>query len=184
MECVGATRPRCTSRTIIKLHPLHAKPIYAACIFGIPGFLTHCNTWAGSFHELLTLDTPHTDALMHLPNAPLPTEVLERRRLRLLFEQEMASDKDATAAARAGRRVAPPALPHCSANVAPERACAAKKGVTVKQRNQMRVFAGITHTPMPSSADIDSMTKEEAGQWIHKRWSVWVQHGHAALQGQ
>ena len=28
--------------------------------------------WAGSFDELLTLDSPRTDAPMHLPQAPKP----------------------------------------------------------------------------------------------------------------
>ena len=37
-----------------------------------PGFLTQRDAWAGSFHELLTLDTPRTDCPMHLPTPPVP----------------------------------------------------------------------------------------------------------------
>ena len=39
-------------------------------LFGLKGFLTRRDAWAGSFHELLTLDTPRTDAPLHLPDAP------------------------------------------------------------------------------------------------------------------
>ena len=64
-------------------------------LFGIPGFLTHRDAWAGSFHELLTLDTPRTDAPMHLPEPPAQHAVRERRRLRRLFEEEMAAGEPA-----------------------------------------------------------------------------------------
>ena len=64
-------------------------------LFGIPGFLTHRDAWAGSFHELLTLDTPRTDAPMHLPEPPAPHVARERRRLQRLFEEEMAAGEPA-----------------------------------------------------------------------------------------
>ena len=38
-------------------------------LFGLPNYLTKRDAWAGSFAELLTLDTPRTDAPMHLPDA-------------------------------------------------------------------------------------------------------------------
>ena len=38
----------------------------------VPGFLTQRDAWAGSFHELLTLDAPRTDCPMHLPTPPVP----------------------------------------------------------------------------------------------------------------
>jgi hypothetical protein len=41
-------------------------------LFGLPNFLTKRDAWAGSFHELLTLDAPRTDTPMHLPAAPPP----------------------------------------------------------------------------------------------------------------
>ena len=92
-------------------------------------------------------------------------------------------DEDAAAAARAGRRLVPPAPRHCSASIGPARACAAEKGVSQKQRNQMRVFASVTHSELPSEETIDAMSKEEAGQWIHERWTASVQHGRAARRG-
>jgi len=38
----------------------------------VPGFLTQRDAWAGSFHELLSLDEPRTDCPMHLPTPPVP----------------------------------------------------------------------------------------------------------------
>lgn len=38
----------------------------------VPGFLTQRDAWAGSFHELLTLDSPRKDCPMHLPTPPVP----------------------------------------------------------------------------------------------------------------
>eukprot|EP01052_Picozoa_sp_SAG31_P041257 SAG31_NODE_6206_length_2122_cov_1.416708_1_plen_106_part_10 len=42
-------------------------------LFGLPGFLSKRDAWAGSFDELL-LDTPRSieDMPMHLPDAPKP----------------------------------------------------------------------------------------------------------------
>ena len=42
-------------------------------LFGLSGFLTKRDAWAGSFGELLTEKEPRTDAPMHLPDAPPPT---------------------------------------------------------------------------------------------------------------
>ena len=50
----------------------------------------------------------------------------------------------------------------------------------VLQRNQMKVFASITHAEMPARAVIDRMSKEEAGEWIHGKWAAWVAHGKGA----
>ena len=129
--------------------------------------MTHRDAWAGSFHELLTLDSPRTDAPMHLPDAPLTHEVREHRRLQRAFAETEA------ASAVAGV----PSPRHCSANMGPISVCAAEDGVTTKQKNQMRWFASMTHTAVPSPAELGRMSKEEAGRWIHGRWTAWVRHG-------
>jgi hypothetical protein len=142
-------------------------------LFGIPGYLTQRDAWAGSFHELLTLQAPRQDAPMHLPDAPPPHEERERRRVRRL--------RDAAAETVAAGR----APLHCSATSAlaqgigvPSGECAVDgDAVTRKQRNQIKVFAAMTHKAPPSEEVLLSMSKEEAGLWIHQRWAEHMDHG-------
>lgn len=135
------------------------------------------DAWAGSFHELLTLDEPRTDAPMHLPDGPPLFEERERQRRRLIAEQELREGSGELDIA------APSPRPrHCSAAAAAAQRevgeCAADgDAVTMKQRNRIKVFASMTHTEPPPEADLAAMTKEEAARWIHERWTAWVQHG-------
>ena len=147
-------------------------------LFGIPGYLTQRDAWAGSFHELLTLQAPRKDTPMHLPDAPPPHE--ERRRR--LQRQSLLRDEANAEAAAAGR-----APLHCSATSAaaaaagagaPSGECAVDgNAVTRKQRNQIEVFAAMTHVAPPSERELSSMSKEEAGLWIHTRWAEHMHHG-------
>jgi hypothetical protein len=140
-------------------------------LFGIPGFLTQRDAWAGSFHELLTLDQPRTDAPMHLPDAPPAHEERERRRRRRLERQQHAG----VATNRQPRQHEPK---HCSGNTGPAFVCASSSdSVTVKQRNQMKWFASLVGELPPTTEEMDSMDKEAAAQWVHTRWARWVAHG-------
>jgi hypothetical protein len=161
------------------------------------------DAWAGSFHELLTLQTPRTDAPMHLPDAPPPAA--ERRRARRLRSMRRLRDGDAAAAAAAGGSAAGAAAAHtdtaephplhCSAAARPSRAaagghrddpsrggsprgeCAADhSSITQKQRNQIAWFAALTQMAAPPEDTLRSMDKEQAGHWIHSRWAEWLGH--------
>jgi hypothetical protein len=94
-------------------------------LFGVPGFLTKRDAWAGSFHELINLQTPRTDAPMHLPDAPTSQAQGvsdERRRLR---QQDERTPRHCSAA---------------TAGVPGADACAADGSrLTMKQRNRMKV---------------------------------------------
>ena len=114
-------------------------------LFGVPGFLTRRDAWAGSFHELLTLTTPRTDAPMHLPDGP-PIHAereRERRRLQQLEEENLnlMGSEEAAAAATDGEEQSPR---HCSSSAAAAASatsggeCAADgDSVTQKQRNRI-----------------------------------------------
>eukprot|EP01046_Picozoa_sp_COSAG06_P044003 COSAG06_NODE_5858_length_3243_cov_4.755407_2_plen_204_part_00 len=151
-------------------------------LFGVPGFLTRRDAWAGSFHELLTLTTPRTDAPMHLPDGPPIHAERERERRRLQqLEEEMGSEEAAAAATDGGEQ----SPRHCSSSAAAAAAsttdggeCAADgDSVTQKQRNRIKVFSAMTNSLAPSEAELAAMTKDEAAQWQHERWAEWVGHG-------
>jgi hypothetical protein len=166
-------------------------------LFGVPGFLTRRDAWAGSFHELLTLTTPRTDAPMHLPDGP-PIHAerekeRERRRLQQLEEEEnlnlMGSEEAAAAATDGEEQEQSPR--HCSSSSSSSSSSAAATAsaggggecaadgdsVTQKQRNRIKVFSAMTNSVAPSEAELAAMTKDEAAQWQHERWAEWVGHG-------
>ena len=129
-------------------------------LFGVPGFLTQRDAWAGSFHELLTLETPRTDAPMHLPDGPPLHAERQRRRL------WQADGEVGEAQPR-----------HCSAAPEAEECGADDAGVTQKQRNRMAWLSALTHTAAPSEPELARMTKAEAARWGGERWAEWVGHG-------
>jgi hypothetical protein len=130
-------------------------------LFDIPGFLTHRDAWAGSFHELLTLNESRQDAPLHLPNAPPSIEQHGRRRHLALQDTEVQPV-------------------HCSMNAGPTSACSADtRSVTSKQRNQMRFFASILRRDVPTEselASLDNTPRVAASTWIHRQWQEWVTH--------
>ena len=139
-------------------------------LFGVPGFLTMRDAWAGSFHELLTLKTPRTDAPLHLPDGPP------------LFAERQARQARQLRAASEATRVGERGERHCSSAEAARRhgfgECAAEgTAVTTKQRNRIKWLASMTHVAPPPEAALARMTKEEAARWIHARWEDWVRHG-------
>ena len=143
------------------------------------------DAWAGSFHELLTLQQPRTDAPMHLPDGPPLFEERERRRRRRRLEQQgVGSGQPAERHCSAGAKAAAAPTTRSGAGGGE---CAAAGGaagsVTRKQRNRIQVFASMTHTPPPSEAALATMTKEQAAQWLHARWTEWVHHGLAEQPG-
>ncbi len=111
---------------------------------------------------------------MHLPDAPPPAA--ERARLRRLQG----------VGAMGGSEAANEPHPlHCSGDKAggdrddgsPRGECAADHtSVTQKQRNQIAWFAELTQVAAPSEAALRSMSKEQAGHWIHSRWTEWLEH--------
>ena len=137
-------------------------------LFGLPGFLTQRDAWAGSFHELLSLETPRTDAPLHLPDGPpLAAEREERRRQwrRLLAASSSPDDEPEEMEAPAR---------HCSPAKVGE--CAEMAAVTTKQKNQMKWMAEMVHMPAPSKEALRRMTKREAGVWLQRAFSKWWWH--------
>jgi len=53
---------------------LASVPATVKNLFGLPAFLTERDAWSGSFDEVFTLAQPRTDAPMHLPDAPAPSQ--------------------------------------------------------------------------------------------------------------
>ena len=151
-------------------------------LFGVPGFLTRRDAWAGSFHELLTLNEPRTDAPMHLPDGPpIHAERADEREHRRRLMQQQRHEGMQDGHHEVVLEEAEPIPRHCSA--APVRAldageCAAEGGgVTMKQRNRFQVFAAMTNTVAPTETELATMTKDDAAQWQHQRWAQWIGHG-------
>ena len=139
-------------RLVLEQFDLTSMCSTAKNLFGLKGFLTQRDAWAGSFHELLTLDKPRKDAPLHLPDAP---EGGAGRRRELLGEQSRSGAGDGGGGAR-----------HCSANAA--NACALDREVTQKQRNQAKWLSSLTHTPVP--AGFGEWGFDGAAEWLHARW--------------
>ena len=134
-------------------------------LFGLPGFLSKRDAWAGSFDELL-LDTPRPieDMPMHLPDAPKPKVPFgpggPSPPISSSFDQpppRQLLDDDSGAA------IADKNLPrHCSTNGE----CAAPGGATQKQRNTIHQFAAAFGREPP--AGMDTLSYHQAAEWLHQ----------------
>ena len=139
-------------------------------LFGLPGFLTKRDAWAGSFEELL-LDSPRTDAPLRLPTPPpvaqpwgpphayqAPTQAhgqpISMRRL---------ADMDVLAG------TAGPLPQHCSANTGrDENTCRGPNAVTAKQQKLIELYGKVTQTPAP---DLSTMDYAQAAAWSTARYN-------------
>ena len=122
-------------------------PATAKTLFGLPGFLTKRDAWAGSFEELL-LDEPRTDAPLHLPTAPEPVGPWVRP------PPNMSS---ARRSLETGQAATPQ---HCSAATLPSGAgapvsCPGARAMTTKQRRMLELYSQLTTTPTPDVAAMD-----------------------------
>ena len=131
-------------------------------LFNLSGFLTKRDAWAGSFDELLTLDAPREDAPLHLPEAPKPAVPFPPNQgwppgvpPTALQSAETAIPTEEGPAGREPR--------HCSGNGK----CAARDGVTQKQRNTIAQFVAVSGIAPP---DLERMSHAEAATWISRAW--------------
>jgi len=164
-------------------------------LFNLNDFLTKRDAWAGSFHELLTLDTPRTDAPMHLPEAPPPAKPwdpahtggwpptsgtegwtegdddLEQRRVYEPPPPRWDGTRADDEVRHAGRRLQTqePVPQHCSLEA---QVCLTPEHLTQKQRKRIRWLSALTKTPEP---DMDSMTSTEAERLLAHRWDAWME---------
>eukprot|EP01051_Picozoa_sp_SAG22_P017876 SAG22_NODE_2861_length_2149_cov_3.144878_1_plen_166_part_00 len=159
-------------------------PVCLQNLFDLPAFLTKRDAWAGSFHELLTLDAPRADTPMHLPEAPPPhpgpciapcpppapaaaaavadQQHQQRRSLRQHHQQQQQQPDDELS----GRTPQ-----HCSAATGQ---CIGVDAVTNKQRHMIQLYSLLTLSPAP---DVDKMRFEDASRWIGARQSEWHAQG-------
>ena len=142
-----------------------ANPQSITISVNLSGFLTKRDAWAGSFDELLTLSEPRGDAPLHLPEAPKPAVPFPPNQGWPPGVPPTAlQDAEVESPAAAGAAGAEPR--HCSGNGR----CAARDGVTQKQRNTIAQFAAVSGLPPP---DLERMGHAEAAAWIARAW-----HGH------
>ena len=132
-------------------------------LFGLPGFLSKRDAWAGSFDELL-LDTPRSieDTPMHLPAAPKP-------KVPFAPSPPISSSLDNQPPPRQllddgyEAATADENLPrHCSTNGD----CAAPGEATQKQRNTIHQFAAAFGRELP--AGMDGLSYHQAAEWLHQ----------------
>jgi hypothetical protein len=139
-------------------------------LFGLPGFLTKRDAWAGSFEELL-LDTPRTDAPLRMPTPPPvaqpwgPPHSYEAPHsykgqpisMRRLAEMDVLAG------------TAGPVPQHCSASSASGGdTCLGPNAVTAKQRRLIEVYSRLTQTPVP---DLSAMDHDQAAAWSTARYN-------------
>ena len=134
------------------------------------GFLTKRDAWAGSFDELLTLDAPRGDAPLHLPDAPKPAVPFPPNQgwppgvpPTALQDAEVQGPAEELAGAGEPR--------HCSGNGQ----CAARDGVTQKQRNTIKQFAAVSS--LLELPDLERMSHAEAAVWITRAWHEHIEGG-------
>ena len=132
-------------------------------LFNLTGFLTKRDAWAGNFEELL-LDTPRTDAPMHLPSPPPPTGNWTPPPT-----FTFTSDNDAAAlGATAPSKEEGPTAQHCALSTG---LCLGVDAMTAKQRRRVEMLSILTSTPQP---DVTSMSNLEAQLFIRARWGEFM----------
>ena len=148
---------------------LTSVPATVKTLFNLSGFLTKRDAWAGSFDELLTLDTPRDDAPLHLPDAPEPA---------VPFPPNQGWPPGVPPTALQGAEVESPSTEgtgaeprHCSGNGQ----CAMRDGVTQKQRNTIAQFAAVSGLVPPP--DLERMSQREAVVWITRAWHEHIEVG-------
>lgn len=116
----------------------------------------HRDAWAGSFVELLTLDSPRTDCPMHLPTSPpisgpwtAPGTKNEPSDLRRLAEADAVEQ-------------------HCSAQ---HRVCEGNAAVTQRQKRLIRELTGY----FPAAPDPAELDYTSAAEWIEEHQAKWMQ---------
>ena len=139
-------------------------------LFGLPGFLTKRDAWAGSFEELL-LDSPRTDAPLQLPTPPPvaqpwgPPHVYQAPTH--AHGQPISMRRLAEMDVLAG--TAGPVPQHCSASTAgDEEACRGPNAVTAKQKRLIDFYGKMTQTPAP---DLSAMNHAQAAAWSTARYN-------------
>jgi hypothetical protein len=158
-------------------------------LFNLSTFLTKRDAWAGNFMELL-LDTPRTDAPMHLPDAPPaaspwdpPPPDGERGERDVVDGGDGGDDGDDGDDGQRARRsllsvgsdgsVAPAIAQHCSSiHGGEEQQCKGHTVPNLKQRRNVRLLAKLTGEPEP---DVEAMSFSEVDAWLAQRWRVWMQ---------
>lgn len=143
----------------------------ARTLFNLTSPLTKRDAWAASFEELL-LDSPRSDAPMHLPDAPPPAKP---------WHEALDDDDDDGAATfsmdalreagviltQPARRLGQDAIPqHCSATSG---VCKGPKAVTAKQLRNIELYAHLTQRPKPSA---DTLTFRAADRWLNEHWQI------------
>jgi hypothetical protein len=188
----GSVFQRPAGPTTTSQFELSSIPATVKNLFNLSGFLTKRDKWAGSFDELL-LDTPRTDAPMHLPDGPPMAHPwnppLSGGRVRI-WPDDGDDDDEGSPLQHGGRRAQESHVnvtsffagpvpgssqeQHCSAIAGSreDQPCAGLGTPSLKQRRNIRLFAHLTSTPEP---DIDALTWANADKWLTDRWREWMQ---------
>ena len=122
---------------------------------------TKRDAWAGSFEELLTLDSPRTDCPLHFPESPpvaapwtcpgCQNTESELRRL------EVADGPEGQ---------------HCPASTG---VCEGTAAVTQKQRRMINHLMSTGVTTEADQPDWDTLTFAEAEEWIEHHSGKWME---------
>lgn len=142
-------------------------------LFNLSFFLTKRDAWAGSFEELL-LDTPRTDAPMHLPEPPAPASPWDPPPPRNGGNGEAGDDDDDDDDDALSHPVQPrkPIPQHCSSWHGEEEVeCKGVEYANLKQKRNVRLFAEMHKMPVP---DVETMTFSGADQWLSTQWRKWM----------
>lgn len=137
---------------------LTSVPATVKNLFNLSFFLTNRDAWAGNFEELL-LETPRTDAPLHLPDAPPPATPWTPPPPK--FRQEK------------GAHTAPLPIPqHCSSwHGESESQCKGLSSVNLKQKRNIGMFASMLNVQAP---DLSKMSSPQADRWLATHWRKWM----------
>lgn len=130
--------------------------------------MTKRDAWAGSFDELLTLQSPRKDCPLHFPTPPkiaapwtCPGCHNEAEQMRRLGTRDSDDAGDEGIEAQ-----------HCSAK---SRLCQGTDAVTEKQRRWIHHLMASSVTDGVTAPDVDKLTREEAQTWIDQHNHRWMQ---------
>jgi len=152
---------------------LSSVPATLKNLFNLSFFLTKRDAWAGNFEELL-LDSPRTDAPMHLPDAPPPAAPWDPPPGGLWPPHHGGDDDDDDDDDNDSPRIAQ----HCSSwHGGPETKCKGPAYSNLKQQRNIRLLANMLEVSAP---DTSKMTFSEADQWLAGRWREWMARARGA----
>ena len=136
---------------------LTSVPATVKNLFNLSFFLTKRDAWAGNFEELL-LETPRTDAPMHLPAAPPPATPWT----------PPPPSKDGSARSDSTK----PTPQHCSSwHGESEVQCKGLSSANLKQKRNIGMFATMLDVKVP---DIKKMSSLHADRWLATHWQRWM----------